>query len=125
MAHTTGLDGAQSADYGHRIELKTQDSTVTKYLPDLPGDDYKRDKGDLWKLSILGFFELTGCIGRRNITGIAIVEGSNDGWNIDSVVTYAVYAHRRYRLLSVDFDVNKWIDGDTTERNKRLQLTLV
>lgn len=126
MGITSKLPGAGTNDNAHRIELKVkQRSAIIKYLPDNPRDDYWPGKGTLWMLGMRSFFGLTGCIKRSDITGIAIVEGNNDGWNIESILTYAIYTSRRYLLTSVDWDANKWIDGDSRPEDERFQLALV
>ena len=92
-------------------------------MPDLPGDDYS--KGDLWKLSIKEDFGFSGCTTKKDIQGIAILAGGNDGWHIDSIVTYVAVNEHNWELSSVDLDVNRWVDGDSSSKDKRLTLNLV
>lgn len=124
MAQTSGRDSA-GADSQHRIEMQAKGLTATTYLPDLFNkNDYYPLKGDLWKLEIEDYFGVLGCVTKNDITGIAILAGSNDGWNIDSIVTYAHYTGQEFQLTSVDLDVYRWVDGDSTQEAKRFPLTL-
>ena len=124
MAHTSNVPSA-GADKIHKIELQEKGLTVAKELPNLPGDDYFPSKGDLWKLNLNTFFGVKGCISRKDITGIALLAGNNDGWNIDSVITYVVFNNNQYQVSSVNLDANRWVDGDSAPSYKRFQLTLV
>ena len=91
--------------------LKAKGQTSIKNLPDLPRDDFEPQKGDLWKLHIKDFFGFDDCITEKDVDGITIVQGSNDGWNIDSIVTFVVADQYYWELSSVDLDINQWIDG--------------
>ena len=113
------------SDSKHRIEVQANGLTKIEDLPDLPENDFSPSKGDLWKLSISDFFGFTGCITRNDIQGVAILAGSNDGWNIDSIVTYVASSEHDWKLTSVDLDVDRWIDQNSESSYKRFQLTLV
>ena len=89
MAYTSDRKYA-GADKSHKIRLQVKGLTSTKTLPDLPQDDYLSNKGDLWKLHLTDFFGFTTCIKINDIQRITILQGSNDGWNIESIVTFAV-----------------------------------
>ena len=123
MAYTSNLQNAGS-DNSHRISLQVRGSTSTKYLPDLPGDDYSPNRGDLWKLDLDNFFGFTGCIRINDINSISILQGNNDGWNIDSIVTFAVVDQNSWELTSADFDVFQWIDGDSEANEREFTLSL-
>ena len=124
VAYTTG-EIFGSSDGSHRIELKAKGATKAKVLPNLPGDDFSPSKGDLWTLSIKDYFGFHGCITKDDIQGIALLSGSNDGWHIDSVVTYVAVHQRIWELSSVDLDANRWVDGDSSHTYKRFNLNLV
>ena len=126
MAYTSGVNYAGS-DESHVIELKVKGSTYRKTLLNLPGDDYSPLKGDLWKLDLRAFFGVpsNACVKRADIEGIALLAGSSDEWNIDSVFTYAAYDNQQHQLTSVDLDVYRWLDTDSLPAYKHFQLTLV
>ena len=113
------------ADLRHKIELQAKGITKTQILPDLPGDDYSSSKGDLWKLSIEDYFGFTGSITKQDIQGIALLAGNNDGWHIDSIVTYVAVNEFNWELSSVGLEANRWVDGDSLHTYKRFALTLV
>ena len=80
-------------------------------------------KGDLWKLSLETDFGFTGCVTIKHIENMAIQENDNDGWKIDSIVTFLVVNPYYWAMSSADFDVNIWIDGDNPF-NRQFILTL-
>ena len=123
MAFTSGIDYAGS-DGIHMIEIKVKGSTYRKPLPNLPGDDYSPLKGDLWKLDINYFGVPHNCIIRTDIEGVALLAGSSDGWNIDSVFTYTFYTNSVFQLFTADVDVYRWLDTDSSPEYKHFQLTL-
>ena len=99
------------ADASHEVEVRAAGQTRVIPLPDLPGNDYKLHKGDLWKLEFSRDFKFTRCVTLNNTVDVAIEAGSDDGWNIDSIVTY-VGVDGRFMELTHDFNVRRWIDSD-------------
>ena len=81
------------------------------------GHVFMSNKGDLWELS------LSGCITIRDLQRVSIIENGNDGWNIESIVTL-VSDSSNIQLLTQDFDINCWIDGNGPTSHKQLDLTL-
>jgi len=126
MAFTSGLRSAGS-DRDHRIFVRTKYKSMlsSRFLPDLPDDDYERNKGDLWKLPISFFFDDPGCIELHEIEAVHLVGGTGDGWNIDSVVTFALSEDYYWALLSVDFDVFQWIGRNRARNERRLRLSVI
>jgi len=114
MAFTTNLPFAGS-DALHIIQMKANGETRIKYLPDLPKDDYEPLKGDLWKLHLKDYFGFSSCITAKDIEEIAIIPGSSDVWNIDSIVTFLVADQYYWELSSVDLDVQQWIGRNSYE----------
>ena len=126
MVYTSSQANADGgADSVHRIEFQAKGAIRTEVLPNLPGDDYLIHKGDLWKLNIETYFGLSGCINKHDIEGIAILAGGNDGWDIDSIVTYVAVNEHNWELSSVDLDADRWVDGDSSDTFKRFDLSLV
>ena len=123
MAYTSDVPEAGS-NFFHRIRLQVNGSTSTRFLPELPGDDFSPKRGDIWKLSLTDFFEFTGCITINDIDHISVLQGSFDGWNIESIVTFAVVSEY-WELTSADFNVFQWIDGDSEEEHREFVLSLV
>ena len=118
MAFTSDLKWASSQS-SHRIEIQYNGGVKTMDLYDRPGDDYMSNKGDLWELSL----PTSGCIRLPDVQKVSIVENGNDGWNIGSIVTL-VSDSRNIQMLTRDFDVNRWIDGDGDASHRRFVLTL-
>ena len=83
-----------------------------------------RNKGDLWKLSLETDFDFTDCITVKQIENMALLENSNDGWHIDSIVTFLVVNPYYWALSSADFDVNRWVDKNGDPTSKQFILTL-
>ena len=128
LAFTSGVHAAQTAER-HEVELRAASQTRHIVLPDRPVGDYTPNKGDLWKIPISDFgFSLPGqCILLTDVKEIAITERSNDGWNIDSIVTFLRSGDSTYdfHLASVDIDVFRWIDGNSAHAHRRFELNLV
>ena len=116
MAFTSDLSGA-SSDTSHSIKLHYNGREKTMALYDRPGDDYMSNKGDLWELT------LSGCIKIRDIQRVSIVANGNDGWNIESIVTL-VSDSSNIQVLTDNFDVNRWIDGDGPSSQRQFYLKL-
>ena len=123
IAFTSGVLSAGSND-GHAVELRTATETRRVRLYDRPGDDYYIHKGDLWKIPIGEFYFTDGCITVSELRGIALTEHSNDGWHIESVVTF-LRAGDAYQLYTEDFEANQWIDGDGHFSFRRFDLNIV
>ena len=123
LAFTSGSRHGGSRG-SHKVEVKATGQTRVIKLPNLPGNDYQRNKGDLWKLSFgrnlkVGHnLKFNGCVTLKNIEHVAIVSGSRDGWNIDSIVTY-VGADGSFRELTHDFNVYRSIDDDGSAPNSK------
>ena len=77
------------------------------------------------ELSLLDDFGFAGCIRKKDIQGIAILADDNDGWNINSIVTYVAANEHSRELSSVDFCVDRWVDQNNESERKRFDLNLV
>ena len=123
MAFTSGLLNSGTVDAAHAIELQASGQVRSLQLYDRPGDDTLPNKGDLWTFSIASFGIPDSCITISDIRGVSIIESSDDGWNIESIVTI-VESSGRYQLLTRDFGANHWVDGDGPNSRRRFDLTL-
>lgn len=121
MGFTSNVPNA-GADALHGVELQAGGLNRSITLPNLPGDDYLPNKGDLWMLS-LSSFNFPRCMLLREFQNIAIVARNNDGWNIASIVTLLCSQDYCCRLFSQDFGVNRWVDGNGAVENRRFDLT--
>ena len=124
MGFTSDLVNADS-DVRHRVKVTlTNGESGTKRLPNLPGDDYLMNKGDLWTISFRTHLDFTSCVMKSDIQSIAIKQGGNDDWNIKTIVTF-VGSGDDYELATTDFNVNRWIDSDGDESHRLFELNLV
>ena len=124
LAYTSGLSNAGTDDRAY-VEMRlTGGESKTIQLYNRPGDDYTRYKGDKWLIPLSSFGFSDKCIMRGDVVGLALLAGGNDGWNIESVVTYLKY-DSYYRELSRDFEVYRWLDGNAGPNQLRFDLTLV
>ena len=110
MAFTSGLGEAES-DISHSIQIQLNGVVRTLSLYDRPGDDFQANKGDIWDIGFSSFGFSDSCIRIPEIDRVSIVENGNDGWNIGTIMTL-VSDSRNYQVLTQDFGVNRWIDGD-------------
>ena len=121
MAFTSGVNHAGS-DAGHAVEIVADGHVRNLELYDRPGNDYYQHKGDLWKYDLARFNFPISCLTISKIQKVSIIENSNDGWNIDSIVTL-VGSSGRFQVLTEDIDVNRWIDGNDHHTYRRFRLT--
>ena len=121
LAFTSGKVHAGSHD-SHEVEVRAAGQTRVLQLPDLLGDDYLENKGDLWKLTFDDDLRFTQCVTLQNLDHIAIEAGGNDGWNIDSIVTYVGAPGHGFRDATIDFNVFRWVDGDGEFSHRRFML---
>ena len=106
----------------HKVEVSAAGQTRSIKLPDLPGDNYLTNKGDLWKLSFRDDFGFTDCVTLESLDATVLVADSTDGWNIDSIVSY-VCAADHCQEVTHDFDVSQWIDTNGEPEHERFILT--
>ena len=121
MAFTSGINNAQS-DSAHSVEILAGGHVRDLRLYNLPVDEHSQNKGDLWKYNITSFNFPFSCLNISKIQKVYIIESSNDGWNIDSIVTL-VGAGGSFQVLTQDLDVNRWVDGDGHITRRRFELT--
>ena len=125
MAFTSGVvsgDVGNDRD-GHLVELRTFNETRSLELYDLPAKDYFPHKGDMWKFLISNFGFTDRCITITELQGVALVENSNDGWHMESVVTF-LRAGSEYEVFTTDIEVNKAVDGDVNIQDAETRLDL-
>ena len=121
MAFTSGRKSAGS-DSDHTVEIRAGGYVRKLRLYDRPENDYSKHKGDLWKYNIASNHFPFSCLTIRKIKRVSIIESGNDGWNIDSIVTL-VGSRGRFKVLTQDLDVYRWIDGTGHPTHKRFGLT--
>lgn len=119
MAFTSGLHyaGSDNSPYIHISLIKDEGQ---HRLYDRPGNDMYPNKGDLWKFTMRDF-GFHGCVTKNQIRRVSIRSGGNDGWNIESIVTIA--RSRKYEIVTANFHVNRWIDGDGQPSHREFILT--
>lgn len=123
MAFTSGIAGSETA-LPHNVEILANGYVRHVQLPNLPGTDYMKNKGDLWKINIASFNFPCTCLRIVDIAKVSIVEGNDDRWHIDSIVTL-VGANGNFQVLTQDIDVNRSVDGNHHPNYRRFELTFV
>ena len=123
LAFTSSMHQFAGSDGDHSVEIAANQEVHHVILPDLLGDDYSRHKGDLWKINFSDFGFSDSCITIEEISRVSILATHNDGWNIDSITTFVIYTNGS-RVLTQDFDVHRWIDGNADISYRRFDLTL-
>ena len=123
MAFTSGITNAQSPDDDpHGVEILAAGHVRHLKFYNLPGDDYSRNKGDLWEYNIASLEFPFSCLTICKIKRVYIIEGSDDAWNIDSIVILAG-ADGNSQVLTQDLDVNRWIEEGDNQTLSRFELT--
>lgn len=122
MAFTTGDKNAFTRN-PPIVELTVGDQARGMVLPELPGETFIANKGDLWKINLSGFGFTDTCITKREVEAITLIETGTDGWQIDSIVTF-LKAGESFILLSSDIDIKRWVDGNQGAQFKRFSLSI-
>ena len=113
---TAGEDTAGSDGDLPYLHIEGTHDSLTIQIPDLPGDDMERNKGDWYSIGI------PGCWFPNAITGLKLTAGSSDGWKIDSAIALGWMSHDQYFFLSANYGAYKWLDTDNADQT--LDLTL-
>ena len=124
LAFTSGESDSQTDDSAYVMLTLSNNQDKTLQLYDRTGNDYAKNKGDIWKIPLPDFGFSKNCISRSDITGVTLLPGENDGWNIESIVTF-LKAGNTYLQLTQDFNVFRWIDGNGGQRESSFSLTLI
>ena len=125
MAFTSGLKDAGS-NTAHSIGLYVSPNEhIYKTLPNNPGDDMTKNKGDLWTLPISQFGFENECFWKDDIYKVVIENGGNGGWNIGSIVTMIGANNTDFALLTANMGVNRWVDGNSGSSYYEFILTKV
>ena len=124
FAYTAGGRFAGS-DTAHKIEVRAGGEVHLTELYDRKGDDYKANKGDVWIFSFSDDFNFSKCIRKPDIEGITLKPGGNDGWNVESVITFAYDADGDFHLATRDINIYRTIDGNGSPDQRSIDLTVV
>lgn len=117
MAFTSDETASGTNTY-HGIQLQYNGMEQNLTLYNRPGIQFEANKGDLWN------FGLPSCTTLHEITGVSVVAKGDDGWNIKSIVTWVQDTNNMTHLLTEDFDVYRWVDGDDNLDYLHFRLTL-
>jgi hypothetical protein len=115
MAFTSGLSDAESdSDFSVQIQLNGDVRDLLLY--NRQGNDFLANKGDLWDFLFSSFGFSESCIKISEIERVSIVQSGteSDNWNIETIVTLVGDLSNNYQVLTHDFVVNRWIDGNST-----------
>ncbi len=124
MAFTSNEDDAGS-DGKFYVDLQTRKGQTGKArLYNRPGNDYSKNKGDLWAFDLQSDFGFSDCFCyERDVSNITLTPGGTDGWNIQTIFTILKIGNE-YTVLSADVNVNKWLDGDRTADDLYFKLSM-
>ena len=59
-----------------------------------------------------------------DVERISILQGSNDAWSVESIVTFAVVDQSNWELTSANFKILQGIDKNSDEAYKEFTLSL-
>ena len=124
MGFTSGTGGAESKNLPYLImSLYTHEDGHVR-LPNNPGVEMTKYKGDLWRVSISSLFKgKRRCVRKRDVQKVTIHNGGDDGWRINSIVTMLRYGYYS-TVLTADIDFNKAVDGDLNLKPSTHQILL-
>ena len=81
-----------------------------------------KNKGDIWSLDINWFGPPSTCVLPTDISRMSIVATNNDGWNIQSISTAAVFTNGLVKFMTMDYDAYKWVNGDGSSADRSFDL---
>lgn len=127
MAHTVDATNAGSTEtFLLEVQVNNANNNETRTIT-LPGST-TRGEGDLYKFDISDFGFTSSCIRQHQIYVIAITvpDSTDDGWYIDSVVTFVGDNNGIFQLETIDIDLLQRFDTDNLENNPvtRYELTM-
>lgn len=99
---TSGADHADS-DTGHNACINHQ----CHKLPDLPGDDKLKNKGDWYNMANWNGMKIC------DVNDFRFKQGGNDGWQIAKVTVLIRGNNGRVYVPVFRDSFNRWIDGDS------------
>jgi hypothetical protein len=108
LAFTSGLsDAGSDSEFGIQIQLNGDVRALT--FLDRPGNDFQSNKGDMWDFvfSSFGFHE--SCMKILEIERVSIFQSG----------TLVGDLSNNYQVLTHDFNVNHWIDGNSADSEHR------
>ena len=87
-----------------------RNSTVKLY--DRPGNDFERNKGDLWYYNINQFYS-ESCVIFSGIDKVQLIADTIDGWIVSDVYVSAdLKDSDKYALLAAGYPMESLVDGD-------------
>ena len=123
LGFTSGLNNAESNSIPI-IEITLFDNKTRRH--NFPSKPPPKTKGGKWEFPLFfkdGPFE-GACVKRANIKSVAVKPGGDGGWNIQSILTMECTDSGVFQLLTVDMNVNRWIDGNGASDRKEFLLTI-
>ena len=125
IAFTTHAQHASTVNFPFIRLTLTNGAFRDLRLFDAPGAEFQHGVGDMWQLPISDFgFSGSTCVTYDSISQVTIREGGNDGWQIDSIMT-VLDTDGVYQALTLNFRVNRWVDGDDLSFYRSFDLTKV
>ena len=122
-AYTSTIDHSDS-DESPTIEIAALNQVKSINLPDLPEDDYTKEKVDMFPIPMEWFGFSPSCVHPSDIVRITIVEDGDDGWNIGHILVAGVMDKSQHDMLAENMSANRWIDGDGGSADERFDLDL-
>ena len=123
----TGLEPNASSDQHHNLSItfKNKKNINIQFYDRNKNSmddrkDMSRNKGDMWIFNKCEH-DLP-CLNEHNVHELAILNNGKDNWHIDSVVTL-LSTRGKYRLLTVDMEVDRWIGKHGEVDHERFVLT--
>ena len=125
----TGTVGNTGSDDSPFIEIDAVSQVRSLRLPDLPADDYTEGKVDMFRIpmgdfgfSVYTWSGVSSCVRPSDIQRITIVEGGDDGWNIEHILVTGIMYNGQFDMLAENMFANRWIDGDGGSGDERFDL---
>ena len=117
IAITSNLLNAGTDDSPFLV-IDTYYNSYKTELYDRYGDDYTKNKGDIWYYNTTNSPFNGDCITPCEIYNIEFQENGSDGWNFETVFVIAQgdsCSTPIYTVIAADVDVDEWIDENSSD----------
>ena len=118
QTHNSFLAGSSGI---HKLEVTLVSKEKRSFtLSSIPG----RGMSKMWSFNFDNRSAQQKCVSIFDISSIALVAASTDGWKVDSTVTVLQDSKNRVYTGSIDRNFNMWVDRNGKRGSKRRELTL-
>ena len=106
----------QERRWGKNPELEIVLNNDMKYRAELKGDKYEGKRYEIELYVYNDFIPRRLICTHEDIKEVYLKAQGNDGWYVESIVTYTAGTNKLYTKLTTDPGFTMWVDGDEEYR---------